>query len=307
MTIDAAPETSPKMSAAIFLIATFVLAWSGVVIEALHLAGRGGFHPGFNPALISQFAPSIVAVVMVAHRAGRSGLGRFLRNALPKRSTASMLRLAVIPMVMAIVLIAIFVAFGVEAPTFPEFPVFAVPGVLLVLIVVGTIAGGLSEELGWRGLLLPTLQGHMTALGASLVLAVIWTVWHLEPAILARLFDEGFGAFIGDVAIDMGERLTFTVPMTIVITSLYNRSNGHLFIAIAAHGVSNGIASTALASWDELPDSIGVWGWALLWWILAAVVLRLGGATNLNPKDTRSTVVVPASGDRPIGAAPASV
>ena len=307
MPIDTELHQSPRMSAGVFLAATFVLAWSGVVVEALHLAGRDIPYPGFNPALISQFAPSLVAVAMVLHKAGRAGLARFLRNALPKRATASMLRLAAIPIAMAVASIAVLVALGTEAPTFPEFPAIALPGVLLLFIVAGTIAGGLSEELGWRGLLLPTLQGRMTALAASVAIAVIWTVWHLEPTILARLFDEGGGPFLRDVAADMGERLSFTVPMTIVFTSLYNRSGGHLFIPIAAHGISNGIASTAMLSWIEIPTVIGVWAWAFIWWAIAIAVMRWGGAHHLNPFEPRNATVVAASQDRIIGTSAASV
>jgi uncharacterized protein len=38
------------------------------------------------------------------------------------------------------------------------------------------------EEIGWRGYLLPLLQGRHTLLGSSVIVAGIWSLWHLPLA-----------------------------------------------------------------------------------------------------------------------------
>jgi membrane protease YdiL (CAAX protease family) len=38
--------------------------------------------------------------------------------------------------------------------------------------------GGVTEETGWRGFALPTLQNRMTPLAATLIVGLMWGVWH---------------------------------------------------------------------------------------------------------------------------------
>jgi membrane protease YdiL (CAAX protease family) len=57
-----------------------------------------------------------------------------------------------------------------------------VGGVALVfpLLVLGWLpSSALLEEFGWRGLALPLLQGRRNALGSSVLLGLVWGVWHL--------------------------------------------------------------------------------------------------------------------------------
>jgi membrane protease YdiL (CAAX protease family) len=85
------------------------------------------------------------------------------------------------------------------------------------------------EEIGWRGFLLPHLQEHYTAWRSTLILSVIWALWHL-PFFFYRfefslLISIGFffGIFVG----------------TIILTSLYNSSRGVLWPVMLFHFTNN--------------------------------------------------------------------
>jgi len=49
------------------------------------------------------------------------------------------------------------------------------------------ITGPLCEELGWRGFVLPRLPKRFNPFTASLILGVIWGVWHLPSFFLSGM------------------------------------------------------------------------------------------------------------------------
>ena len=51
-------------------------------------------------------------------------------------------------------------------------------GMATLFFLYNVIYGGLSEEPGWRGFALPRLQAKFSPLVSSLILGVIWAVWH---------------------------------------------------------------------------------------------------------------------------------
>jgi membrane protease YdiL (CAAX protease family) len=46
-------------------------------------------------------------------------------------------------------------------------------------LVILTLTDGLGEELSWRSFALPRLLSRHNALAASLILGVLWALWHL--------------------------------------------------------------------------------------------------------------------------------
>lgn len=85
--------------------------------------------------------------------------------------------------------------------------------------------GPLGEEAGWRGYFLPRLLGRFQPLTASVILGLIWAIWHVPLYIHSNFSTVGRG-------------LNFTVSvvcLTILVTILFHRTRGSLLLAVLFH------------------------------------------------------------------------
>jgi membrane protease YdiL (CAAX protease family) len=87
------------------------------------------------------------------------------------------------------------------------------------------------EEPGWRGFLLPRLQQRFSPLIASLLVWFPWAFWH-APLDFHRPFRF---TLVNYLLI----RVVFLIPITIILTWLYNRSGANLLTVIIFHAAMN--------------------------------------------------------------------
>jgi uncharacterized protein len=156
-----------------------------------------------------------------------------------------------------------------------------VGGVALVfplLVLAWLPSSALLEEFGWRGLALPLLQGRWNALAASVLLGLVWGVWHL-PLMVAT----------GDPPVGY---LLLIVPHTVLMTWVVNSTRGSMLVAMLFH------AGLACALTTLYPGSRSLVEIALTWLVAAAVLVRYG------PRDLarHHRVQLPEGGDRHVQA-----
>ncbi|MGI5161989.1 CPBP family intramembrane glutamic endopeptidase [Microbispora sp. CA-102843] len=94
----------------------------------------------------------------------------------------------------------------------------------------------LTEEAGWRGLLLPRLQARMRPVPANLLLGVVWSAWHYPLLQVPGASDNGlpFAGF-----------LLLTVSTTVLIGALVNAADGSVLIAALFHAAFDAVYSYA--------------------------------------------------------------
>lgn len=133
-----------------------------------------------------------------------------------------------------------------------------------------------GEEWGWRGYILPRLQAKYNALTASLIVGVIWSVWHLPKFLGTGLSGERSFAW-------------FTVAhlaLAVLYTWLYNNSRGSLLLVILFHATQN-------TAGMFLPGGFAVRGGIVdnmlivLYVVAAIVVVIVSGAENLSRTENR--------------------
>jgi membrane protease YdiL (CAAX protease family) len=139
----------------------------------------------------------------------------------------------------------------------------ALLGSFLPLLIIGP----LSEEIGWRGYTLGRLQTRWNALTSSLIVGLVWALWHLPLFMM-----------VGTSQYELGIPFTgFLIGVTassILYTWLYNNTKQSLWSAIllhwlftyAAQVVSSGVIRSPLYNWLEyLPYGIMAVVVVLIW------------------------------------------
>lgn len=140
---------------------------------------------------------------------------------------------------------------------------------LLPWLVFEILTNG--EEWGWRGYVLPRLQAKYNALVSSLVVGVIWSVWHLPK-------------FLGTGMSSERSFFWFTIAhlaLAVLYTWLYNNTRGSLLLVILFHAAEN-------TAGMFLPGELALMGgieqnMLVVLYIAAAVVVTLAaGAARLS-------------------------
>ncbi len=117
----------------------------------------------------------------------------------------------------------------------------------------------LTEEAGWTGLLLPRLQVRLRPLAASLVLGVIWGLWHLPLLNVPGERDHG---------LPLAAFLLLIVPTRVLMSVLVNASRGAVLVAAVFHAAFN---ATCLYVGVVGSDHALIWTAAVVTTSLAAV------------------------------------
>lgn len=122
-------------------------------------------------------------------------------------------------------------AYGVTAALFPDELAPPPAGVLVPLVlnfVVIFVVAGLGEELGWRGFVLPRLQGRLSPVRATLVVGLLWFAWHLP----LRIGGEDWMPYLGLF-------LVLVVADSFIYTWVFNRTGGSVLLVALMHAAGN--------------------------------------------------------------------
>jgi uncharacterized protein len=254
-----------------YFVLVYVLAWACWVPLAL-------IHP-FSYVLeaLGNSMPSLLGILLTALFSGTSGLfelfGRLGRVRVPLRWYAVVLLL--LP---ALWLIAVGI------PTLLGLATITIPGA--GFIVFNGFAG-IAEELGWRGFALPRLQARQSALTASLLLGVLWGLWHLpwRIALGLPLTSAGLVQFI------ISYPLMLTA-WTVLFTWVYNNTKGSLFLMVLFHAFGNMSITTfwSPGTFLGIQNEITFILYVILLWIAVLLVVVLAGPARLS----RSSSLAPA-------------
>ena len=214
------------------------------------------------------WVPAIAALLAAALTGGRDAL-RELGARLVRWRVGWQWYLVVIlgPAVFSLVVAGVYVMLGgawsdAAPAALREGPLVMLPLFLVIL----TLTDGLGEELAWRGFALPRLLTRYNALVASLILGVLWGLWHL-PLVWtegAPLYQQPVWLFLLDI-----------VAKSVLFTWVFLHTRGSVLLAMLLHAATNlFVVSPTLTGTGDLTLLLLA---AAAKWLLVVVVIVVSG------------------------------
>ena len=251
-----------------FFLLTFVVTWSAWLASARWsgrlplLFGLGG--PIF---LLGVFAPALVAIGLTAVQGGREGVARLLSRIGRWRVAARFYLFAVTYLVVIKLTAAVLHRAVLGAwPVFGDTPWPLMLGAILVSTWVQA-----GEEVGWRGYALPRLAPSFGLGGASVVIGIIWALWHLPLFFIPGTGSDGQSFPI---------YLLHVTAISVAMAWLYWKTDGSLLLVMLMHASVNNTTDIIPAAVPGATNPFSIAGSTtavytiVLSWLLAVVLLK---------------------------------
>lgn len=253
---------------AAYLLFVLPVSWAAWSLLFFVIEPGGILHDppaiAFVLVVIGQAWASVSGILVTRLALGRDGLSQLWARLRNWRVGWWWLALLIIPALTAVTPVLRWLA-GYSVDT------EAMAGLLVPGLMLGLISG-LAEEFGWRGYLLPQLLKKYSPLVATILLGLVWGgLWH------------GYADYFG-----LGDKGAATLPLilllgpflltawSLVITSVYERTQGSLLISILMHA---SLSSTALifgqtystpkeeVLWNGISVATAFIGAAVIWYL----------------------------------------
>lgn len=224
----------------VFYLLAFAMSW--LIQVPLVAAARGLLQVDLPDSLafISALAPLASALLVTARIGGATGVRRLLGRLLRWRVALRWYVVALFGLpALAVIAIGLASLLTGQLPdlsnsyvdrVLPKLPGPLGPWLLLPAFLLYSIVTTIPEEVGWRGFALPRAQQQYGPLRASLLVGVLWGLWHLP------LF---FSPDTAQSGISFPLFLALTVSSSFLFTWVFDRSGGSLLMVVLLHSSFN--------------------------------------------------------------------
>jgi membrane protease YdiL (CAAX protease family) len=269
-----------KYPLASFFLLAIGLTWIFMIADALGSHNILPFRLPLPLMVVMGYMPTLAAIIVTRQTQGKEGVQALLRKLLIVRVGLRWYFVAIFGLAF-VYLATIFIYNLTGSPELPYLsdklpplpPLQLVLSIVPMFLVIGIVNG---EELAWRGFAMPRLQAKYNALTSSLIMGVIWSIFHLPLFFTvtgSSQADESFLSF-----------LISTVAITVLYTWILNNTRGSVLLAYLFHAAAN--TWTQVIPIDHANAQVG-WIMIGLLVLLAVIVVATNGAENLSRANVR--------------------
>ena len=177
--------------------------------------------PGLPIAALSAFCPMLVAVLLVYQEGNAAGVSALLKRAFDAQRVPAKIWFVPTLLLMPGVMI---VSFGVLRWLGTPVPAPHLAVLSTLALCVAFFLSALGEELGWSGYITDPMQQRWGALQASIIIGVVWAIWHFVALVQAHRPAEWIAWW------SLG-----TVAARVIIVWLYNNTGRSILVATLFH------------------------------------------------------------------------
>ncbi len=216
----------------------------------------------------------IAAIVAQAYESGKTGL-----RGLWQRSTHWQVGWRWYGIILGLVVISYLpiLIYGLVRGSLPTASQISTVLIMLVPTFLYTFLSSGMEEPGWRGFLLPSLQSRFSARKASIIVAIVWGIWHWP--IFLPIFSDALnspGGVPQAIITLLIQLALFTggsmLSGALIYTWLYNRT-GSTFLCILYHVLFNNASTYMLMLFPNTGQMIPMLG-MIIQWVIAIILMR---------------------------------
>jgi len=227
--------------------------------------------------IIGPFGPFVAAFVLTLVNEGKEGLKQLWKRGWHcENKPFLVISIFFIPVLYFSSLLLVILIEGIIPVYWPN-PIEIITQFVLVFF----LAGPFQEEFGWRGYALDRLQLRFNALTSSIILGMIWGIWHLPSFFIIGTNQENqpFYPFFFSIII-----------LSVLFTWIYNNSNRSILATMIFHATINGSNYIFRLEYT----SLGFWFYRVLLNLAVVYIILKFGPKNLSypPKKEKKSFIV---------------
>jgi len=258
----------------VYFAVTFAWTWLFWLI-AIVMGFGSDTGPGIVLQLLGVLGPMVTGITFTYLTQDKAGRRDYWSRIVDPRRMGIKWFLVVVLFVPALSVLAALIdklaggtgaTWGEAILQFPSQPLAIIPSVLFASLIP------FIEELGWRGYVLDRMQSRWSALMSSLILGVVWALWHLPLFFIQGTYQQGLG--VGTLAFWLF--FAGVVPLTVPFTWVYNNTRRSTLAVIILHAMVN--FTGELIALTERADTI----WTLTWFVVAVAIAVIWGPKTLS-------------------------
>lgn len=269
---DNLKTTRPKLAAPwIYFVATY--AWTWLIWGAAILLGVS-METGLLVLLLGVAGPMVTGVGFTYLTRDREGRRDYWKRIISFKRIPLKWYLVIFLFVPVVNILAALldVLTGGSGATWGEAALNIIPNPLSVVpsILFASLIP-LIEEMGWRGYVLDRLQERRNALVSTLILGVVWALWHLPLFFIQGTYQAGLG--VGTLAFWLF--MLGVLPLSLPFTWIYNNTGRSTLAVILFHSMVN--FTGELIALTERADTYAI----VLWYVVGIGITAIWGAQTL--------------------------